>query len=257
MSTNETLSYSDGAKGWPSFYSFLPEFMMGMNSFFYTFKNGNLYRHNTNEKRNVYYDVEYNSKITGVFNTSPLEIKLFKTMSFESDASWKVTSLVTDLSTGSMLSTFFEQKEGEWFSFIRQNASTINFKLRSAHGIGDILTDPTLATGTNLYLYSFANPIGNMIDEGDSVFKTSNPGTDAPIKTGVVSSVNNTLNTVTVDITGFIQSVVADDYILYYKNVVAESQGARGYFMQFTLENDNLTPVELFSVGSSVMKSYP
>jgi hypothetical protein len=53
MATNETLSYSDGAKGWPSFYSFLPEFMMGMNSFFYTFKNGNIYRHNTNEKRNV------------------------------------------------------------------------------------------------------------------------------------------------------------------------------------------------------------
>ena len=256
MATNETLSYSDGAKGWPSFYSFLPEFMMGMNSFFYTFKNGNIYRHNTNEKRNVYYDVKYKSNITGVFNASPLEIKLFKTMSFESDASWNVTSLLTDLSTGSMLNTYFEQKEGKWFSFIRQNSSTINFKLRSAHGIGDILSTPSLISA-NSYLYTFANPIGNMIDEGDAIFKTTTPGTVAPTKTGTVTSVDNTLNTITVNTTGFTQLVLAGDYILYYKNVVAESQGARGYFMQFTLENDSLAPVELFSVGSSMMKSYP
>ena len=41
------------------------------------------------------------------------------------------------------------------------------------------------------------------------------------------------------------------------KNPVAESHGARGYFMQFKLENDSTDPVELFSVGSSVMKSNP
>ena len=31
----------------------------------------------------------------------------------------------------------------------------------------------------------------------------------------------------------------------------------RGYFMEFTLSNNDTTPVELFSVGSSVMKSFP
>jgi hypothetical protein len=96
-----------------------------------------------------------------------------------------------------------------------------------------------------------------MIDEGDAIFKTTTPGTVAPTKTGTVTSVDNTLNTITVNTTGFTQLVLAGDYILYYKNVVAESQGARGYFMQFTLENDSLAPVELFSVGSSMMKSYP
>ena len=45
--TNYTLSYSDKSEGWPSFYSFIPDFMIGMNSYFYTFSGGNLYRHNT------------------------------------------------------------------------------------------------------------------------------------------------------------------------------------------------------------------
>ena len=103
-----TLTYDEGVKGWPSFYSFLPDYMIGMNGFFYSFNNGNLYRHNVNETRNNYYGVQYNSTITGVINIEPKTIKLFKTMSYESDDRWACTSLVTDLGTGSMLSTFFE-----------------------------------------------------------------------------------------------------------------------------------------------------
>ena len=45
--------------------------------------------------------------------------------------------------------------------------------------------------------------------------------------------------------------------VFYFKDVVAESHGARGYFMEFKLENINTQPVELFAVGSSVMKSFP
>ena len=47
------------------------------------------------------------------------------------------------------------------------------------------------------------------------------------------------------------------DFVFYFKDVVAESHGARGYFMEFKLENTNTQPVELFAVGSSVMKSFP
>ena len=46
-------------------------------------------------------------------------------------------------------------------------------------------------------------------------------------------------------------------FILFIKNAVAESHGARGYYLEFKLENDSTDPVELFSVGSSVMKSFP
>ena len=82
-----TLSYSESSKGWPSFYSFIPDFMIGMNSFFYSFKGGNIWRHNTNANRNEYYGVpgtQAPSTITSVFNPEPtLSIKLFKTLSYE------------------------------------------------------------------------------------------------------------------------------------------------------------------------------
>ena len=93
---NYTLTFSESAKGWPSFYSYIPDFILGMNQYLYTFNRGSLYRHNTGSVRNQYYGVNYDSTITGVFNQEPTSVKVFKTIELESDESWKC-DLVTDL----------------------------------------------------------------------------------------------------------------------------------------------------------------
>ena len=72
-----------------SFYSFIPEFMIGMNSYFYTLQNGNLYRHNTGADRNTYYGQFSPSTITSVFSTKTYcRYKTFKTLTYESNAAW-------------------------------------------------------------------------------------------------------------------------------------------------------------------------
>jgi hypothetical protein len=250
MAVKETLSYSDGVKGWPSFYSFLPDYLIGMNSFFYSFHQGQLYRHNTNELRNNYYGVQYNSNITGVFNVQPQTIKLFKTMSLESDAAWGVKTLETDLGNGDMLSTYFEQKEGEWFSFIRNKSTTVNFKLRSANGIGQIAAVNVAFVGIDIV---FNVSLGSIISIGDTLYHQVTPTSSRP--TGIITAINQATNTVTIAVV--LNMPLASQFAFYYKDPVAESHGARGYFMRFQLENTDTTPVELFSVGSSVMKSYP
>lgn len=77
----KTLSYSNTTEGWTSFYSYIPEMIAGMNSFMYTFKGGNLYRHNSNEVRNNFYGVQGTSKVTSVFNPDVSSVKNFKTIS--------------------------------------------------------------------------------------------------------------------------------------------------------------------------------
>ena len=37
QATNYTLTYNEDSQGWPSFYSFYPEFIIGMNAYLYTF----------------------------------------------------------------------------------------------------------------------------------------------------------------------------------------------------------------------------
>lgn len=276
-----TLSYSEDSKGWPSFYSYLPDYMIGMNGYFYSFgpttnddgsvSGANLYRHNVNETRNNYYGVQYDSTITGVLNIEPKTIKLFKTMSYESDDRWACTSLITDLGSGSMLATYFEQKEGEWFTFLRETEGTRDYRDRSVNGIGSagqVFGTPAVT------IITFTVNVGSIVSVGDYIYSTPLTGTPpvatgAPIYVGQVTEINaisGTFNANTLSIDPTVPepgtgttgvSPAQGDFIFYFKDVVAESHGARGYFMQFKLENTSTTPVELFAVGSSVMKSYP
>lgn len=267
-----TVSYSENVKGWPSFYSFLPDYMAGMNGFFYSWNGGNLYRHNSNQTRNNYYGVQYSSIITSVFNAEPMMIKLFKTMSYESDDRWECTSLFSDLNTGSMLSTYFEQKEGEWFTYLRENAGTVEWRARSANGIGACVN---VSGPPNATVIEFGVDIGSILSIGDSMHwvvpVAPTPGNPDPISgeptfggtvTAIVRQSSTSVggvvtpSSITVDCTaGTVPSV--GNFITAIKNSVAESHGARGYFLNFTLKNVNVNPVELFSVGGSVMKSYP
>ena len=266
-----TLSYSDDVKGWPSFYSFFPDYMCGMNGFFYTWNGGDLYRHNTNPSRNTYYGVFSPSTITSVFNFEPMTIKLFKTMSYESDDSWTCTSLFSDLGNGSMLNTFFEEKEGEWFTFLRENAGTLDFRDRSTNGIG-ICTN--IAGPPAAVVIEFGiQDIGSILSVGDAVYFVA-PSVP-PAVSGAPTfggTVTNIVRLSTTDVAGVVTpaSITIDtvgpplgsvpplgDFICFVKDAVAESHGARGYFLNFTLSNSNVNAVELFSVGSSVMKSFP
>jgi hypothetical protein len=44
---------------------------------------------------------------------------------------------------------------------------------------------------------------------------------------------------------------------MYIKNSIAESHGLLGHYCVFTLTNDNTNKIELFTLESEVMKSYP
>ena len=55
---NYTVTFDEKVKGWTSFHSFYPEWMIGMNNNLFTFQNGNLYIHHSDEvNRNTYYGV--------------------------------------------------------------------------------------------------------------------------------------------------------------------------------------------------------
>lgn len=244
----KTLSYSEYVQGWTSFFSYIPEMMIGMNSYFYTFKNGNLYRHNTNPIRNNFYDTQYTSKVTAVFNFETNIVKNFNTITLNSDDSWDV-DMFTDLSTGSIDRSYFEFKEGDFFAYIRSNANTKDLNLRSTQGIGKpIAVNATVPTAV---IVSFNFNLGSIISIGAEAYK-NNSG--VPQKLGVITAKTNT--TITINTTGGSIPLVTD-FIFYFQNSVAESYGVRGYYMQFELENPNTDRVELFSVASSTFKSLP
>jgi hypothetical protein len=255
---NYTLSYSDMVGGWVSFYSYNPDFMIGMNNYFYTFKGGNLYRHNVNANRNTFYGIFTPSSIQSVFNTAPLENKLFKTINIQGDAAWAAT-LETDLQySGFIQVDWFSKKEAAYFAFIRNN-SVGELALRSVNGIGKSYQ----VTGSGVaVIVKFAVEIGRIISIGDYLYYSVSPYV-TPILAGKVTAITidpiSSINQLTIDstISGTTPIPIQDAFFLYIKNSVAESHGVLGHYCTFTLSNVSTSKVELFAVQSDVMKSFP
>lgn len=277
---NYTLTYSEAVQGWPSFYSYYPDWMVGMNNYFYTFKGGNLYRHNVNNSRNTFYGdwwVRFGlpsgaftaTSMTSVFNDSPLENKLFKTLNLEGDARWEAT-LQTDIqSSGFIQASWFENKEQSYFAFVRNSGSTpatpSQYPLRSVNGIGrSAVIDSSVLSAVKVDFQISPTPIsiGTIISVGDILYYSVPPYT-SPVLFGEVSDIivdyPSGLNRLIVDTTIPLASVppIQDPYILYIKNSVAESHGVLGHYCVFTIDNTSIAKVELFAVESEVMKSYP
>lgn len=277
---NNTLTYSEAVQGWPSFYSYYPDFMIGMNNFFYTFKGGNLYRHNVNSSRNTFYGDWWvrvgfpagaftATSMTSVFNDSPLENKLFKTLNLEGDARWEAT-LQTDIqSSGFIQASWFENKEQSYFAFVRNSGSTpatpSQYPLRSVNGIGrSAVIDSAVLSAVKVDFQISPTPIsiGTIISVGDILYYSLPPYT-SPVLFGEVSDIivdyPSGLNRLIVDTTIPLASVppIQNPYILYIKNSVAESHGVLGHYCVFTIDNSSSSKVELFAVETEAMKSYP
>jgi len=250
-----TLTYSPRAKGWTSFFSYYPDWMVRLNTYLFTFKDGDLYKHNVNPIRNNFYGVQYNSTIQTIFNENPIQAKMFKTIEIEGNTTWEA-DMQTDLGTGYIDPSYYLLKEGAWYSYIRRYENEFNVDLMSAQGIGPAI----LVSPGPPYTVGFADPIDSILSDGDILF-IGNSTTADPLIVGIITSHTTTTVTVTAlapPPLGLVGTVpVPGDFMLYMKNSLAESYGVRGYYLDVLLTNKESTQVEMFAVTSDVFKSYP
>ena len=171
VSTENTVSFSETVKGWTSFKSFIQSCGgESLNNSYYTFNAGNMWLHHENygasaPKNNNFYDVQYDSSFTFMFNENPSSVKSFNTLNYEGTQSkitknttdneyynnsakdgWYCSTIQTDLQEGKQLE--FKNKEGKWFNTIYGMATTLNnldSQEFSVQGIGNA----SVVTGGN------------------------------------------------------------------------------------------------------------
>lgn len=243
----KTVSYSMVSTGWNSFWSYQPDWMTEMNSTFYTFKDGELWKHNVNTTRNNFYGQQYQSSIRTIFNTDPLTVKMFNTLSLNSTHPW-TADIYTNINAGNIDYTYFVEKEGQWFAYIRRFDNTIDVKALSTQGIGS--ANNVDSAVPSAVVLDFPFNIDPSVSIGDKMYKNSSGNL---ILVGTIDDI--TINSITVDTT--IGTVpLTTDFLICVKNSQAESFGARGYYMNVYLYNDLIEQVKLFAVGTSVFKSF-
>lgn len=243
---DKTLTFDEKVKGWTSFHSYFPEFMLGMNNKFFTFKDGELWQHHSdNVPRNNFYGVQYTSKIGLMVNDSPSEIKELQAISLEGNQTWSALikafiSNSDDYMESSVDTVEFVKKEGIWFAYARRNESDTAFDSKSTYGIGSV--DSILGSVVT------SNGWSTSLCVGDTIF---NGTTMASI--GVITALNKETSEITLNT---VLGLSIGNFIVGMKNSRIEGGNLRGYTIRMDLENSSTSKVELFAVNAEVMKSF-
>jgi hypothetical protein len=141
-STNDgggkSVTYKENVRGWVSFKSFVTLNGISCANEYYTFKDGDLFKHNHDVpgNRNTFYGVYTNTTFNVILNEAPGSVKSFYTLNYEGSKSrvvlnvsdgdyynltprpgWYVDNIFTNKEEGSLLE--FIEKEGKWFNYIR------------------------------------------------------------------------------------------------------------------------------------------
>lgn len=93
-----TVAFDEYASGWTSFYSYIPQGFSGsLDGKFYTFKNNNIYKHNSlSSNYNTFYGEYQESSVDFIFNGDSSASKNFLTINYEGSDSWNISNIETD-----------------------------------------------------------------------------------------------------------------------------------------------------------------
>jgi len=94
-----TIAYDELVNGFTSFFNYIPQLSTSCLGRYITFQNNNIWQHYVNPLYNNFYEVQYNSSVTFVFNPDPTRMKTFKTISYEGSNGWEVpaSSFISDV----------------------------------------------------------------------------------------------------------------------------------------------------------------
>jgi hypothetical protein len=236
-----TLTFDEEVNGWTSFFSYKPEFMISLNGKFFSFKNGDLFLHNSkNVPRNNFYGEQFTSKVGVVLNDNPSTEKVFRSVILEGNKPWE-TKLSTNLTEGEIYKGEFEQKQSRFFAYTRRNEDSQDLTTHATNGIGRVKS-----VGANSV---FFNAVGDMINVGDKLTQLQ---AGMPVDLGIITSIDRSTGEVSV---GTFDNPASLDYCYATKNSRVEGGNLRGYYMRADLENAETDFVELFAIKSTTNES--
>ena len=149
----KTLSFDESVLGWTSFFTYKPDYVSSLNNVFYSFKTigpdvsnitASIYQHNLGSYGS-FYGFFYDSNVKVVLNGQPSVVKNFKTVNYEGQDGWQMSSWIassgdialpidkfvaTNLATLqalelNTLALNFKRKENKFFANLQQNLSTV------------------------------------------------------------------------------------------------------------------------------------
>ena len=218
-----TLSFDESVRGWTSFFTYKPEFMVSLRNDFYSFNNGILYQHYSDSvNRGNFYGTNNNTSITFIFNPNVSMSKNFKTVNYEGSNGWRIDSIESD------------QTGPDSYNGVYSNVTDLTASIPSYLG-GEYILNP--ATNEVVYPAQYGTVFGN-----------DNPPYNRNYA-GFVRKENKY-------VANLINATPSTQGEVIFGN---QMSGIKGYFTTVTISTDDSTAVgevkELFAVSSEYVQS--
>tara|TARA_R110000822_G_scaffold241380_3_gene370704 strand:+ start:10646 stop:14854 length:4209 start_codon:yes stop_codon:yes gene_type:complete len=227
------LAYKEVGKGFSSFYTFKPDFMVHANNELYAWENGVMHKMNATTNYNQFFGVQYESRIKFFVNMEFSTEKVFKAMGLESTHAW-LANIATKLTSRTIPKESFTKIEDYWFSEILGNTNAV-VGASSIFGLGSY----AIVSST----ISVAN-VPNGLCIGDFIISNT-----LLFPENKIINVQNNLITLQ-------DSLDADaSFLMYKKNQNIEGLSIKGDILEVELISDETTKLELRAVNIEVSKS--
>ena len=243
----ETSSYSTTKGVWLTFYSFIPEMYARLHDKFFSFKDGVIYKHNSNATRNNFYGSQADSQVSVVSRKNPSDVKVYNAMSLEGNKAWKAVVSNSTQTTGasSMQASEFDEREGMFYRVIAKDA-TASSTSNSSHKV--VLGQVASVDGSKI---TFTTKVSNLpFGIRDTLFKLeSSSETSLPVAVASVSGRKE------ITASGTVTGLTAGDTVMAVSDDDINGDKIRDYYAQVDLTNTDTTAVELYAVNLSYSSS--
>ena len=161
--TSVTFAFSERQERWTSRYSFTPTCYANCGDVMMSSKDGSgVWRHDTNIKRNNFYGEQFLSSLELVFNDYPSEVKVFNSVSIETNKdNWRaIASTQSEHSNknnqeSALIATFLDDKEGVKYFEIPKSEKNSTKNITPFPAIDSILNDDVYEEATEPLFQSF------------------------------------------------------------------------------------------------------
>ena len=125
--SKETVAFNEILQKWSTFYGYSPDYIIENGIDIITFKNGELYTHNTNDVYNNFYGEQQDSRIEAVSREQPGSIKFYKNIEEESTTVWDLIEGKNQIGQSTnLIKEDFETVESFHYAAFWKDANTPN-----------------------------------------------------------------------------------------------------------------------------------
>ena len=242
--SKDTIAYSTSKEFWMSRYSFNPEMYANLHNRFFSYENGQIWRHNVNPLRGTFYGTAYDATLDVVSKKNPSMVKAYNALSLESNDTWAAT-VSNSSQNAAITEAMYDEREGMRYAKIPRDSTTppLNSSTSKNQSNRIVLGEVESITGTTDGTIKFTSRISDLpFNVLDILYKL------AATEVNTTRTISNIIDRKTLQVSSTTGIAVGDVLMAVSANSI-NGDKIRDYYLGIELASNSRAHAELYAVN--------